>query len=139
VPLLILEFTALATLLGSMIWFCVQYAAEGSYGARLVADTGCRPACWFSPVFIGLMYLALGSCRRRRTANRHKLIFALMGIDHVQRVVYGMANTGSPERPVKLHPINAVFLSVKGSETIYHHYYTCVNNYPAARHVLQRQ
>jgi len=91
-PLLILEFTALATLLGSMIWF----------GSSTPPGKVLAPAWLLIPAvasllvftsFIGLMYLRWVVAAGAERQNRHKLIFALMALTMSSVWLYGIANT----------------------------------------------
>lgn len=91
-PLLILEFTALATLLGSMLWF----------GSSTPPGDVLAPAWLLIPAvasllvftsFIGLMYLRWVVTAGAERQNRHKLTFALLALTMSSVWLYGIVNT----------------------------------------------
>ncbi|RBP31917.1 hypothetical protein DET50_105145 [Marinobacter pelagius] len=91
-PLLILEFSALAVLLGSMAWFSSQTAD----GSKISAGWLLIPAFASLGVFlsfIGLMYLRWVAAANATNRTRHRIIFALLAITLIGVWVYGIANT----------------------------------------------
>lgn len=91
-PLLILEFSALAVLLGSMAWFSSQTAD----GTKISAGWLLIPAFASLGVFvsfIGLMYLRWVAAANAANRTRHRIIFALLAITLIGVWVYGIANT----------------------------------------------
>ncbi len=91
-PLLAVEFSALAILLGSMGWF----SSRASDGEPLSAVWLLVPAAASLAVFvsfIGLMYLrwVVAAAAERRT--RHKIVFSLLVVTLLGVWAYGIANT----------------------------------------------
>jgi len=91
-PLLIIEFTALAILLGSLIWF----------GSSTPPGEVLAPAWLLVPAvasllvftsFIGLMYLRWVVTADAEGQIRHKLIFSLLASTMSSVWLYGIANT----------------------------------------------
>ncbi|OEY66410.1 hypothetical protein [Marinobacter sp. X15-166B] len=91
-PLLIIEFTALAVLVGSMALL----------GKMNVGDPPLNPVWLLIPAlaslvvftsFIGLMYLRWVVAARAEALWRHKLIFALLALTLLSVWLYGVANT----------------------------------------------
>ncbi|MBJ6136034.1 hypothetical protein [Marinobacter litoralis] len=91
-PLLILEFSCLATLLLSMGWFSTQSSADNPISpAWLLVPAVASLGVFLS--FIGLMYLRWVASATDDRRNRHKVIFALLAITLLGVWVYGIANT----------------------------------------------
>lgn len=91
-PLLILEFSALAILLGSMAWL----SRQTSDGQPLDAAWLLVPALASLGVFvsfIGLMYLRWVAAASTHRRTRHKIIFSLLALTLLGVWIYGIANT----------------------------------------------
>lgn len=91
-PLLTLEFSALAVLLGSMLWLSDQ-AKQGvaiSTGWLLVPTLA---SLGVFGSFIGLMYLRWVAASSAQNRSRQKLIFAILALTLLGVWVYGIANT----------------------------------------------
>ncbi len=91
-PLLIVEFTALAILLGSMGWFSSHTSGGGTLNASWLLIPALASLGVFLS-FIGLMYLRWVAAAETANRFRHKVIFALLAITLIGVWVYGIANT----------------------------------------------
>jgi hypothetical protein len=91
-PLLILEFSALAILLGSMAWFSGR-AEDGEplNPAWLLIPALASLAVFIS--FIGLMYLRWVVAATAERQTRHKIVFSLLVLTLLGVWAFGIANT----------------------------------------------
>ncbi|BES69587.1 hypothetical protein RE428_06050 [Marinobacter nanhaiticus D15-8W] len=91
-PLLIMEFGALAVLLGSMFTLGRMAGPDGNVNpAWLLVPTLASLAVFVS--FIGLMYLRWVANVRAEAAIKHKLIFAILTLTLLGIWAYGIAQT----------------------------------------------
>lgn len=91
-PLLIVEFSSLAVLLVSMIWFSHQAdAATPLSAAWLLLPAVASLGVFLS--FIGLMYLRWVASADDQGDLRHKLVFSLLAITLLGIWVYSIAHT----------------------------------------------
>ena len=91
-PLLIIEFSSLALLLGSMAWFGNRQEA----GAPLNSAWLLVPAIASLGVFlsfIGLMYLRWVAAATPERQTRHRIVFALLTLTLLGVWIYGIINT----------------------------------------------
>lgn len=91
-PLLIIEFTALAILLGSMTWFGYSTPPGEVLAPAWLLIPAMASLLVFTS-FIGLMYLRWVVTAGAERQNRHKLIFALLALTMSSVWLYGVANT----------------------------------------------
>jgi len=91
-PLLIIEFAALATLLGSMIWFGNSTPPGEVLAPAWLLVPAVASLLVFTS-FIGLMYLRWVVTAGAERQIRHKLIFALLAVTMSSVWLYGIANT----------------------------------------------
>jgi len=91
-PLLILEFSALAVLLGSMAWFSSRTADGSMISAGWLLIPALASLGVFAS-FIGLMYLRWVAAANAVNRTRHRIIFALLAITLIGVWRYGIANT----------------------------------------------
>ena len=91
-PLLIIEFTALAILLGSMIWFGSSTPPGEVLAPAWLLVPALASFLVFSS-FIALMYLRWVVTAGAERKVRHKLVFALLAATMSSVWLYGIANT----------------------------------------------
>ena len=91
-PLLIIEFSALAILLGSMIWLG-STTPEGQVLAPAWLLLPALASLVVFVSFISLMYLRWVVTAGSNQLLRHKLIFALLALTMAGVWIYGIANT----------------------------------------------
>ncbi len=91
-PLLIVEFSSLAVLLVSMIWFSRQADAGMSLNAAwLILPAVASLGVFLS--FIGLMYLRWVGSANAPHNLRHKLVFSLLAVTLLGIWVYSIVHT----------------------------------------------
>ncbi|MBI43399.1 hypothetical protein [Marinobacter lutaoensis] len=91
-PLLILEFSSLALLLGSMAWL----SGQAQTGEPLAPGWLLLPALASLGVFasfIGLMYLRWVAAAGARNQGRPRVVFALLAVTLLGIWLYGVTNT----------------------------------------------